>query len=85
MKHKIERTSKRHVKYVYISPGDVIEVDNKLFIAQYKCDRSCDECPFSEKPGYCLVNVDGGHGNKICQTDHGSLIFKSLISVLEDL
>lgn len=85
MKHIIKRIDNRRVKDADISPGDIIEDDNKLYIAHSRGNRHCDECAFSEKTGYCPVNVYGGHGDKICQTDHGSLIFKGLISILEDL
>lgn len=85
MKHKIERTDKRHVKYTELKPGDLIELDNKIFIAQDRLGRDCYECDFAEKTGYCLVNIHGGHGNKLCQTDHDSVLFKYMDKILEDL
>ena len=85
MKHKIERTSERRVKYTDLKPGDLIELDNKIFIAQDRLGRECDECAFSEKSGYCLVNIHEGYGNKLCQTDHYRLLFKHMDSVLENL
>ena len=85
MRHKIERINQYRVKYLNISPGDVLEDDGKFFIAHSKRGIYCSECAFHEEPGYCLVNIDGGTGDKICQTKHGSLIFKDLDKVLENL
>lgn len=85
MKYKIERTGKRHVKYTDLKPGDLIELDNKIFIAQYKLGRECDECAFADKTGYCLVNIHGGYGDKLCQTDNYRLLFKNIDDIMENL
>lgn len=84
MKYKIERTGERHVKYTDLKPGDLIELDNKIFIAQDKRGRECDECAFSDNT-YCLVNIHGGYGNKLCQTDCYRLLFKYMDDILESL
>lgn len=85
MKYKIERTSEYRVKYTDMKPGDLIELDNNIFIAQDRLERSCDECAFSEKSGYCLVTIHEGRGNKLCQTDYCSLLFKHIDNILENL
>lgn len=85
MTYKIERIDKRHVKHTELKPGDLIELDNKIFIAQDRMGRECYECAFAEKTGYCLVNIHGGNGNKLCQPDDYRLLFKHVNNILENL